>query len=397
MARKYYTETIPDVVDNLNTAIDTGLSSEEAKKRLTKYGPNSLASKKKKSMFMRFVDQFKDFMIIVLIIAAILSGVVAHEWTDAAIIMIVVILNAVLGVIQEARSEAAIDALKQMATPSAHVRRDNAIVQIPSTELVPGDIVLLEAGDVVPADLRLISAHSLKIEEAALTGESVPVDKSDETLQGDDIALADRINMAYSSTNVTYGRGEGIVVGTGMNTEVGKIATMLNNADETDTPLKENLNHLGKILTIMILAICVIVFVVGMFTKQGTEPMNALLIDMFLVAASLARLLSAKLCSFFELSILLCLLASSALEIDTDLLQRFLASTFLLDSTCLFFVSWCECNILPAPSNKIRTSTTPTTLTNPLLPFFFLCPLTFLFRLLFFTSFSASDITGSWR
>ncbi|PEG97736.1 HAD-IC family P-type ATPase, partial [Lactobacillus sp. UMNPBX8] len=121
----------------------------------------------------------------------------------------VVILNAVLGVIQEARSEAAIDALKQMATPSAHVRRDNAIVQIPSTELVPGDIVLLEAGDVVPADLRLISAHSLKIEEAALTGESVPVDKSDETLQGDDIALADRINMAYSSTNVTYGRGEG--------------------------------------------------------------------------------------------------------------------------------------------------------------------------------------------
>lgn len=128
MARKYYTETISDVVENLNTAIDTGLSGEEAKKRLAKYGPNSLVSKKK-SMFMRFVDQFKDFMII----AAILSGVVAHEWTDAAIIMIVVILNAVLGVIQEARSEAAIDALKQMATPSAHVRQDNAIVQIPST------------------------------------------------------------------------------------------------------------------------------------------------------------------------------------------------------------------------------------------------------------------------
>lgn len=132
MARKYYTETISDVVENLNTSIDTGLSGEEAKKRLAKYGPNSLVSKKKKSMFMRFVDQFKDFMII----AAILSGVVAHEWTDAAIIMIVVILNAVLRVIQEARSEAAIDALKQMATPSAHVRRDNAIVQIPSTEMV---------------------------------------------------------------------------------------------------------------------------------------------------------------------------------------------------------------------------------------------------------------------
>lgn len=288
MARKYYTENIPDVVEDLHTAIDTGLTSDEAKKRLTKYGPNSLAAQKKRSMFMRFVDQFKDFMIIVLIVAAVLSGVVAHEWTDAAIIMIVVILNAVLGVIQEARSEAAIDALKQMATPSAHVRRDNAIVQIPSTELVPGDIVLLEAGDVVPADLRLNSAHSLKIEESALTGESVPVDKSDETLQGNDIALADRINMAYSNTNVTYGRGEGIVVKTGMDTEVGKIATMLNNADETDTPLKENLNHLGKTLTIMILAICVIVFVAGMFTKQGSEPMSALVIDMFLVAVSLA-------------------------------------------------------------------------------------------------------------
>ncbi|RVU77028.1 calcium-translocating P-type ATPase, PMCA-type [Lactobacillus xujianguonis] len=288
MAKNYYAQTSAEVVEELKTSISSGLSNDEAKKRLAEYGANTLAAKKKKSMFMRFVDQFKDFMIIVLIVAAILSGVVAHEWTDAAIIMIVVILNAILGVIQEARSEAAIDALKEMATPSAHVRRGDAILEIPSTELVPGDIVLLEAGDVVPADLRLNSAHSLKIEESALTGESVPVDKSDETLQGKDVALADRINMAYSSTNVTYGRGEGIVVGTGMTTEVGKIATMLNNADETDTPLKENLNHLGKTLTIMILIICAVVFAVGVFTKQGTEPMNALLIDMFLVAVSLA-------------------------------------------------------------------------------------------------------------
>src|SRR5699024_4505573 len=163
-------------------------------------------------------DQFKDFMIIVLIIAAILSGVLAHEWTDAAIIMIVVILNAILGVFQEARSEAAIDALKEMATPDAHVRRDDTIVTIPSTELVPGDVV--------PADLRLNQAHSLKIEESALTGESVPVEKHAETLEGEDIALADRVNMAYSNTNVTYGRAEGIVTSTGMHTEVGKIATM---------------------------------------------------------------------------------------------------------------------------------------------------------------------------
>lgn len=289
MAEKYYTESVPDVEKALNTSLADGLSDSEAKARLEKYGPNALASKKKRSMFMRFIDQFKDFMIIVLIIAAILSGVLAHEWTDAAIIMIVVILNAILGVFQEARSEAAIEALKEMATPDAHVRRNGAIITIPSTELVPGDIVLLEAGDVVPADLRLNLARSLKIEESALTGESVPVEKDAVTLSGDkDIALGDRVNMAYSNTNVTYGRGEGIVVGTGMTTEVGKIATMLNDADETDTPLKHNLNQLGKTLTIMILAICVIVFIVGVLKASPADRNSTLMINMFLVAISLA-------------------------------------------------------------------------------------------------------------
>ena len=163
MADKYYTETIPDVEKDLKTSLADGLTNQQAEKRLKQYGSNALCAKQKKSMFMRFLDQFKDFMIIVLIIAAILSGVVAKEWTDAAIIMIVVILNAILGVFQEARSEAAIEALKEMATPSAHAKRDGVIVQIPSTELVPGDIVLLEAGDVVPADLRLTQTHSLKI------------------------------------------------------------------------------------------------------------------------------------------------------------------------------------------------------------------------------------------
>ena len=286
--KKYYVESIPDIEKDLNTSVKDGLSASDAKARLEQYGPKALASKKKQSMFMRFIDQFKDFMIIVLIIAAILSGVLAHEWTDAAIIMIVVILNAILGVFQEARSEAAIDALKEMATPDAHVRRDDTIVTIPSTELVPGDVVLLEAGDVVPADLRLNQAHSLKIEESALTGESVPVEKHAETLEGEDIALADRVNMAYSNTNVTYGRGEGIVTSTGMHTEVGKIATMLNNADETDTPLKRNLNQLGKTLTIMILAICVIVFIVGVLKADSAERNSTLMINMFLVAVSLA-------------------------------------------------------------------------------------------------------------
>lgn len=288
MAKKYYSETAAEVEKDLETSFANGLNDDQAKSRIEKYGYNALASKKKKSMFMRFIDQFKDFMIIVLIVAAILSGVVAQEWTDAAIILIVVIVNAILGVFQEARSEAAIEALKEMATPSAHVKRNGAIVEISSTDLVPGDVVLLEAGDVVPADLRLINAHSLKIEESALTGESVPVEKDDQVLDSDDVALADRVNMAYSSTSVTYGRGEGIVTATGMNTEVGKIATMLNNADETDTPLKENLNQLGKTLTIMILAICVVVFIVGVLKASPAQRNSTLMINMFLVAVSLA-------------------------------------------------------------------------------------------------------------
>ena len=288
MSTKYYKQSISEVEQELKTSLKTGLSKIEAKKRLEQDGPNTLGTRKKRGLLMKFIDQFKDFMIIVLIVAAVLSGVIAHEWTDAAIIMIVVLINAILGVFQEAKSEAAINALKEMSTPVAHVRRDNEILQVSSTEIVPGDVVLLEAGDVVPADMRLGLAASLKIEESALTGESVPVEKNTKIPKGDEVALGDRADMAYSNTTVTYGRGEGIVTGTGMTTEVGKIATMLNESDETDTPLKQNLNQLGKTLTIMILAICVVVFVVGIFTKQGSEPMNKLMIDMFLVAVSLA-------------------------------------------------------------------------------------------------------------
>ena len=288
MPQNFYNQSIKDIEKELSTSCENGLNSEQVKQLQEKYGPNSLAAKKKTSMLQRFIAQFKDFMIIVLIIAALLSGFVAQEWTDAAIIMVVVILNAVLGVFQETRSEEAINALKKMATPNAHVRRNGQVVEIPSTELVQGDIVLLEAGDVVPADLRLTITESLKIEESALTGESVPVDKEHDQINEDKVALADQDNMAFANTNVTYGRGEGIVTEIGMNTEVGKIATMLNNTDETDTPLKRNLNQLGKTLTIMILLICAVVFVVGFFTKQGTEPTQKLAIDMFLVAVSLA-------------------------------------------------------------------------------------------------------------
>ena len=288
MPRNFYNQKIEDVAKDFATSVASGLKASQIDGLRAKYGSNSLTSKKKVSIWQRFLAQFKDFMIIVLIVAALLSGFVAQEWTDAAIIMIVVILNAVLGVFQETRSEEAINALKKMATPNAHVRRDGQIVEIPSTELVPGDVVLLEAGDVVPADLRLTLTKSLKIEESALTGESVPVDKTSDPVNEEKVALADQDNMAFANTNVTYGRGEGIVTETGMNTEVGKIATMLNNTDETDTPLKRNLNQLGKTLTIMILLICAVVFVVGFFTKKGTEPTDKLAIDMFLVAVSLA-------------------------------------------------------------------------------------------------------------
>lgn len=288
MQQEIYQQKSEDVIKQLKTSINTGLSLQQVSDRLKTDGLNELVGKQKRGLFLRFIDQFKDFMIIVLIVAAILSGVVANEWTDAAIIMFVVLLNAVLGIIQEARSEAAIEALKQMSTPNAHIRRDGQVVEIPSTQLVKGDIVLLEAGDVVPADLRLVLAKNLKIEEAALTGESVPVEKKSKVIEATDVALGDRINMAYSNTNVTYGRGEGVVVATAMDTEVGKIATMLNNADETDTPLKANLNQLGKTLTLMILGICAFVCVVGIFTKQGTMPFDKLAIEMFLVAVSLA-------------------------------------------------------------------------------------------------------------
>ncbi|WEV39039.1 calcium-translocating P-type ATPase, PMCA-type [Lactobacillus sp. ESL0680] len=288
MAQDYYRQAVQEVASELDTSLSKGLTASQVKQRREQYGVNSLAGKKKVSLWQRFLAQFKDFMIIVLIIAALLSGFVAQEWTDAAIIMIVVLLNAILGVFQEARSEEAINALKKMATPSAHVRRNGQVVEIPSTELVPGDVVLLEAGDVVPADLRLTSVNSLKVEESALTGESVPVDKQDIPLEEAQVALADQDDMAFANTNVTYGRAEGIVTQTGMHTEVGKIATLLNNTDETDTPLKQNLDQLGKTLTIMILVICAIVFAVGFFTKQGTEPVDKLAIDMFLVAVSLA-------------------------------------------------------------------------------------------------------------
>ena len=280
LSEAFYAQDDTVVLEKMNTTTD-GLSAQEAQKRLETYGENVLDEGKKKSLAVKFFEQFKDFMIIVLLAAAVISAVFSHDVVDSIIILVVVILNAIFGVIQEAKAEQAIEALKEMSSPNANVRRDGHVITVKSDELVPGDIVLLEAGDVVPADLRLLEANSLKIEEAALTGESVPVEKEVTILEGTDIGIGDRINMAYSNSNVTYGRGLGVVVGTGMNTEVGKIAGMLASEQETETPLKQNLNQLGKMLTIAILVIAAVMFVVGMMNGRSW-------IDMLLTSISLA-------------------------------------------------------------------------------------------------------------
>ena len=266
----------------------SGLSSQEAASRLEKYGANTLQEGKKKSLLEKFVDQFKDFMILVLLVAAVVS-MFAHSGepdpTDAIIILAVVLLNAILGVFQESKAEEAIEALKKMASPVASVLRDGHVEHVKGEDIVVGDIVILEAGDVVPADMRLFEVNTVKIEESALTGESVPVDKDLVIPTGDEVGIGDRTNMAFSSTNVTYGRAVGVVTSTGMNTEVGKIANMLANTEEGKTPLQENQDALGKWLTIMILVIAVIIFVVGML--RGNEWTHMLLTAIAIAVAAI--------------------------------------------------------------------------------------------------------------
>lgn len=288
--KKCYTQTPEEVLSDLATT-KKGLTSTEAQDRLAKYGKNELDAGEKKTLLAKFLEQFKDLMIIILIIAAILSVVTSggEDISDAIIIMAVVIINAVFGVYQEGKAEAAIDALKSMSTPSARVRRDGHVEEISSDMLVPGDVVSLEAGDVVPADMRLLEVNSLKIEEAALTGESVPVEKDLAVAVAADAGIGDRVNMAYQNSNVTYGRGLGVIVATGMTTEVGKIASMLQNAEETDTPLKQNLNNLSKILTYAILGIAAVTFLVHMM-RSGWDQEAALSGLMTSVALAVAAI-----------------------------------------------------------------------------------------------------------
>ena len=283
----FYTQSKEEVLKELDSSIE-GLSTVQAQERLATYGHNELDEGEKRSLLSKFIDQFKDLMIIILLIAAALSVITEgmDGLTDAMIILAVVVLNAAFGVYQEGQAEAAIEALKNMSSPLARVRRDGHVIEIDSKELVPGDIVLLEAGDVVPADMRLLEAASLKIEEAALTGESVPVEKDVTGLVEADAGIGDRVNMGYQNSNVTYGRGTGVVTNTGMYTEVGKIADMLANADETETPLKQSLEQLSKALTYLIVAIAAVTFLVGVFVR-GEHPLEGLMVAVALAVAAI--------------------------------------------------------------------------------------------------------------
>lgn len=281
----YFNQTIKETKENLNADVEKGLTQGEVKKRKEKYGANELKKQKKKSTLQKFLEQFKDFSIIILIIAAIISGIVGvnngEGITDTIVIMIVVILNAIIGVMQENKAEKSLEALQKLTSQESEVIRNGKPQTISAKDLVPGDIVILETGDYIPADLRLIEAVNLKIQESSLTGESVPVEKITDKIDGKDISLGDRKNMAFSSSIITYGRGKGIVTEIGMNTQVGKIAGMITEAKKEETPLQQKLNKLGKTLGIVAIVICVIIFVIGIF--QGKEVVN-----MFMTAVSLA-------------------------------------------------------------------------------------------------------------
>jgi len=282
---KWFNQEIEEVEAILETNQEKGLIDEEVRKKREKYGLNELKASKKKTVLQRFVDQFKDFSILVLIIAAIVSGVVGiaegEGITDTIIILIVVIVNAIIGVTQESKAEKSLEALQKLTDHASKVIRNGEITVIPAKELVPGDIVVIDTGDYIPADLRIIEAVNLKAQESSLTGESVPVEKTIQKIEGQEVGIGDRVNMLFSSSLVTYGRGKGIVVETGMTTEVGKIAGMINDTQKQETPLQQKLNKLGKTLGIAALAICAFIFIIGLI--QGKEP-----IHMFMTAVSLA-------------------------------------------------------------------------------------------------------------
>ncbi len=273
------------VLEKLASPLDAGLTSDEVKRRQDKYGPNVLAEKPGATFLQLLLAQFNNFIVILLIVASVISAVLG-DYTEAVVIMVIVILNAILGVVQESRAEQALAALKKMAAPDAQVIRDGRHQTVPAPQLVPGDIVLLEAGNYIPADVRLLETVNLQIEEAALTGESVPVTKNASLILEGEAALGDRKNTAFMGTVVTYGRGKGVVISTGMNTQLGLIAGMLQSVEEGQTPLQIQLDKLGKTLGIAALIVCALVFAVGLI-RSGDFSL-AKITELFMVAVSLA-------------------------------------------------------------------------------------------------------------
>ena len=278
--------SVEEIAKNLKTNINIGLSEEEAQKRFERYGPNNLKEKKKESIFVKFIKQFNDFMIITLIIAAIISAVVSKlngeaDYIDSIIIVAIVIFNAIMGLVQEQKAEKSLEALKKMSAPNAKVRRNGRVQEIDATMVVPGDIVILEAGNYVPADCRLINSYNLKIEESALTGETIPSLKDSSKILKENTAMGDLCNMVFATTIVVNGHGEAIVVETGMNTRVGKIAGMIIEDESPETPIQKKLAEVGKILAIACIIICVLIFVIGIFKKIP-------IIEMFMTSVGLA-------------------------------------------------------------------------------------------------------------
>ena len=282
----WHSSSIEEIAKNLKTNINIGLTDDEAQKRFERYGPNNLKEKKKESIFVKFIKQFNDFMIITLIIAAIISAVVSKlngeaDYIDSIIIVAIVIFNAIMGLVQEQKAEKSLEALKKMTAPNAKVRRNGRVQEIDATLVVPGDIVILEAGNYVPADCRLINSYNLKIEESALTGETIPSLKDSSKILKENTAMGDLCNMVFATTIVVNGHGEAIVVETGMNTRVGKIAGMIIEDESPETPIQKKLAEVGKILAIACIIICVLIFVIGIFKKIP-------IIEMFMTSVGLA-------------------------------------------------------------------------------------------------------------
>lgn len=282
----WHSSSVEEIAKNLKTNINIGLTDDEAQKRFERYGPNNLKEKKKESIFIKFIKQFNDFMIITLIIAAIISAVVSKlngeaDYIDSIIIVAIVIFNAIMGLVQEQKAEKSLEALKKMSAPNAKVRRNGRVQEIDATMVVPGDIVILEAGNYVPADCRLINSYNLKIEESALTGETIPSLKDSSKILKENTAMGDLCNMVFATTIVVNGHGEAIVVETGMNTRVGKIAGMIIEDESPETPIQKKLAEVGKILAIACIIICVLIFVIGIFKKIP-------IIEMFMTSVGLA-------------------------------------------------------------------------------------------------------------